>query len=492
MKMRVVFGLPWRGPYPHTPWIMALAALAMWSGAALVLHTARPLWPAGWLGAGVVLAFWLAAMGVLLGSMVRLAFEARRLCLPGLERATALSVCLNALALWVVTAIALAVLSGHPAPLAELLAIGLAAGIAYALLPFWVVALALLLVPLLQALATSLHWRGIAPQDPRFIEVCVAFVTPALLFSAWNWRRVLQHAHRPIGWFTRPIMLFATWTGRAHVPRANPAGGVGRLSGREIPLWRQPQVALHEAGPADLSRALRIALGGPYLPLTPASTLRRISPQVGVIGVLALLFLPVFVHPGASSRGLRALILGLPVFGLGIVLMIGTVTRATHLIRRWRMPGGELAVLALLPRSGAAREQAARLRRVLFSYTRLRQLPLIAATVLVEALLTPDVNRTLLLALVLGLAPAAEVAVVYATLGRVAVPPWGYGLMTAIGQLVFVGGMNVATFSVEFAAVWLRHAAFAATLLCYFGFATLSGLGRRAAQRLPHPYLGLD
>ena len=490
--MRLVFGLPWRGSYRHKPWIMALAALAMWSGALLVLHMTRPLWPAGWLGAGVVLAFWLAAMGVLLGSMVRLALEARRLCLPGLERATALSVCLNALALWVVSAVLLAVLSGHPAPLTELLAIGLAAGIAYALLPFWVVALALLLMPLLQGLATSLHWRGIAPQDPRFLEVCVAFVTPALLFSAWNWRRVLQHPHRPIGWFSRPIMLFATWTGRSRILHAAPADGLGRLSGLQIPPWLQPQVALHEAGPADLLRALRIALGGPYSPLTHASTLRRISPLVGVIAVLALLFVPVFVHPGASSGGLRALILGLPVFGLGIVLIIGTLTRATHVLRRWRMPGGELAVLALLPRSGTAREQAARLRRVLFGDIRRRQLPLIAATVLIEALLTPDVNRTLLLALVLGLAPAAEVAVVYATLGQLAVPPWGYGLMTVIGQLVFVGGLNVATFSVEFASDGLRHVAFAAVLLCYFGFSTLSGLGRRAARRLPHPYLGRD
>ena len=492
MKMRLVFGLAWRGPNLHKPWVVAFAALAMCSAAALVLHTTRPLWPAGWLGAGVVLALWLAAMGVLLGSMVRLAVEARRLCLPGLERATALSVCLNALALWVLTAIPLAVLSAHPAPLTELLAIGLAAGIAYALLPFWVVALALLLMPLLQTLTESLRWRGIAPQDPRFIAVCVAFVAPAVLFSAWNWRRVLQHANRPIGWFSRPIMLSATWTGGSPTPRANPADGVAGVSGLQIPRWLQPQVALHEAGPADPLRALRIALGGPYSPLTPASTLRRISPPLGAVGLLALLFLPVFVHPGVSSKGLRALILGLPVFGLGIVLLIGGLTRATHLVRRWHLSGGELAVLALLPGSGAAREQAARLRRVLFSRIRLRQLPLIAATVLIEALLTPDVNRTLLLALVLGLAPAAEVAVVYATLGRVAVPPWGYGLMTAIGQLVFVGGMNVATFSVEFAADWLRHAAFAATLLCYFGFATLSGLGRRAAQRLPHPYLGLD
>ena len=491
MNARGVFGLPWHGLYRQQPWIMALAALAMWSGAAFVLHAVRPLWPAGWLGAAVVLAFWLAAMGVLLGSMIRVALEARRLCLPGLERTIALSVGLNALALLALTAVPLALLSGHPAPLTEVLAIGLAAGFAYAVLPFWAVVLALILLSPLQALAAALHWRTIAPQDPRFIVVCVAFVVPAVLLSAWNWRSVLQRAHRPIAWFSRPIMLFSTWTGRSGFLReAALASPVMGQSGLLVPRWLQPQVALREAGPADLLRALRVALGGPYLPQTRASLLRRVGPPAGVIAVLALVYLPSLLYQDKPSAALHAVLVLAPVFGLGFMLMIGTLMRATHLLTRWRVPGGELAVLALLPGSGARREQTSRLLHVLFTGVRLRQLPLIAAAVLIEGLLTHDPHRTLQLALVLGLAPAGEAAVVFSVLGRVAVPSWAYGLMTALGQGVFIAGLNVATFPSGSAPDGLRQAVFAGTLLCYLVFATLAGLGRRSLRRLPHPFLG--
>ncbi len=494
MNARVVFGLPWRGAHRQQSWIMALVALAMWSGAALVLHTERPRWPAGWLGAGVVLAFWLAAMGVLLGSMIRLALEGRRLFLPGLERATALSVALNAVALLTVTAIPLGVLSGHPAPLTEVLAIGLAAGLAYALLPIWAVALALILLPLAQGLAAARHWPAMAPLDPHFVVVCVAFVVPAVLLSAWNWRRVLQHAHGSLGWFNRPLMLTHGWTGRrlGTLGMSTVSSVATGHSGLQLPSWLQPHVALRAAGPADPLRGLRVALGGPYLPLTRASLLRRAGLPAGVIAVLALVYLPLLMYQGRLSAVVRALLALVPIFGLGIVLMIGTLLRATHLLRRWRLAGGELAVLALLPRSGTPSEQSARLRQVLFGRIRLRQLPLIAAAVLIEALFTHDVNRTLLLALVLGLAPAGEAAVVFSVLGRVAVPSWGYGLMAALGQGVFIAGLNVATFPGGSAPDALRHAVLAGTMLCYFGFATLSGLGRRALQRLPHPFLGLS
>ena len=494
MNARAVFGLPWRGQHPQQPWVMALVTLGMWSGAALVLRTAGPRWPAGWLAAGVVLAFWLAAMGVLLGSMIRLAVEARRLCLPGLERALAVSVGLNAVVLLTVTAIPLGILSAHPAPLTEVLAIGLAAGFAYAVLPFWVVVLALILLPLVQGLAAALHWRAMAPQDPHFAVVCAAFVVPAVLLSAWNWRRVLKCAHGPIGWLSRPIMLFSTWTGSrsSFLPMSTVLSLAMGRSGLQVPQWLQARVALRAAGPADPLRGLRVALGGPYLPQTRTSLLRRVGAPAGVIAVLALVNLPLLVYQGRVSAVVRALLALVPIFGLGIVLMIGTLMRATHLLKRWRLAGGERAVLALLPRSGTPTEQAARLRRVLLGGNRLRQWPLIAAAVLIEALFSHDLNRTLLLALVLGLAPAGEAAVVYSVLGRVSVPSWGYGLMTALGQGVFIAGLNVVTFPGESAPAWLRHAVFAGTMLCYLGFATLSGLGRRALRNLPHPYLGLS
>jgi hypothetical protein len=492
MNLRFVFSLPWRGQRQQQPWIMALVALAMWSAAAFVLHRAATPWPAGWLDAAQVLALWLALMGVLLGSMIRWALEARRLCLPGLERAIALSLGLNALVLLAVTAIPLAVLSGHPAPLTEVLAIGLAAGFAYAVLPLWAVVLALILMPLLQSLAAARHWRVFAPQDPRFIEVCVAIVVPLVLLSAWNWRRVLRHAHGTVGWFARPLFLFPTWTGQCGLLSAVRAGAAAPgQSSLRVPQWLQPPAVLRQAGPTDPLRALRVALGGPYLPLTRASVLGRVGLLAGAIGVLALIYLSTLAYYGKLSEPLRVLMVLVPLFGVGFVLMLGTLMRATHLLRRWHLPGGELAVLALLPRFGGPSEQAARLQRVLVGGIWLRQLPLIGAAVLIEALLTHDPNRALLLALALGLAPAGEAAVVLSVLGRAAVPSWGYVLMTSLGQGALIAGLTVVTFPGGSAPDGLRHAVLAVTMLCYFGFATLYGFARRARRRLRHPFLGL-
>jgi hypothetical protein len=119
-----LLGMPWYGIRRSVRWIWLPVTAAFWPGAAACVRFAGHRWPAGWLGAALVLALWLAFTGALLGALLLPAIEARHLRLPRLERAAPLSLGLNGLLVLALTATPLALLSGHPAPVGTLAGLG--------------------------------------------------------------------------------------------------------------------------------------------------------------------------------------------------------------------------------------------------------------------------------------------------------------------------------------------------------------------------------
>jgi hypothetical protein len=269
----ILLRMPWYGVRRPTRWIWLLVTAAFWLGAAACVHFSSHHWPTGWIGAAVILATWLAFTGVLLGTLLVPAAEARHLRLPQLERAAPLSLGLNSLLVLALTATPLAILSGHPAPMIELPLMGLATGLIYALLPaLWLVP-AFVSVPVLQSLAAEWHWRFVNPLDPQFLALCAIFVAVAACVGTWSWRRVLRSADRQLGWGMRPVAF--SFHDRA---RGGSFGGTGvdptLVAVRQPPRWLERRAELREAGPRDLRRAMRVLLGGPYLPVTRLTLLR--------------------------------------------------------------------------------------------------------------------------------------------------------------------------------------------------------------------------
>lgn len=492
MSWTTLLVLPWYGLRRSLRVIGMLGSLGAWAFAFAVLHFSRPRAPDGWLGGTAVLAFWLALMGLQLSSTLLPALEARQLCLPRLQRAAVCSLLLNAALLFVLTATPLALLSGHPAPVIEILLMGLAAGVAYGLwpphwmLPVW------LGFPLLQSFAPSSHWRQISPQDPHLLEVCLVVVTVAVTVSAWNWRRVLRTAPDVLKWGTRPLVL------NFHLSR--PAWFAARSgpdpqtrAARQVPEWLVPQAAVGDAGPQEMSRTLRVALGGWYLPMTWRSRLRRLSVAVVTFALATVWLLTLGLHAGWHWSAARPLIGLACVFGPGLAMMAGTMARAQHLVQRWRRPSGELAVLPLLPGLGTGPQQRTRLLRLLGRQMRNWDVPLLVLALLAARWLGAPGGVLGLLLLVLGLAPWTEQAVIYSTLGRRPVPTGVYWLLLVFGAATYIGGLNVVALMMTRSpprAVVLPL--LAACALCYLLVLALAVRGEYALRRQAHPYLVLD
>ncbi|MGC8517123.1 MAG: hypothetical protein ACP5P4_01180 [Steroidobacteraceae bacterium] len=491
MSRHTVWLLPWRGPLlARGARAAVMIALVIGIAATVLVHVVQPRWPNGWLAATMVVAVWLAGVGVLLGSMVRIAWEAQSLRLPGVAVAVGRSVWLNGLLALALTAVPLTMLSAHPAPIFDMLVIALVAGVAYAVLPVLWVMVGALLFSLQSALPARLGGGAWMPLEPHFGMACALFVTAALLLSWWRWGALLRHCPQPLPWWNRSVGLALALRGCGIASMACCAGSDGRRSGpSDPPRWLTRQVALRAAGPADLARALRVALGGAYLPLTTRCLMRRFGGPTVLLAALMLLGLPMLIRT-VDRATLLAVAQLVAIFALGLAVMIGALMRAAQVQRRWGLRGGERALLALLPRCGAPEAQSRCLRRVLLAHSLVRPLPLILAAMLIEALATRQLQRTLLLGGVLALAPLGETAVIYAVLGRIAIPPWGYGVMLAVGQIVLVGGLNVSTFPDGHVLAGLQGVLLAGMMLCYLGWVTVASIGWRALQRAPHPYLG--
>lgn len=489
--------LPWYGLRRSLRVILVLAWLLAWAVAFAVVHFAQPRWPNGWLAATVALAFWLALLGLQLSSVLLPALEARRLCLPRLERAAVLGLLLNALLLLTLTATPLALLSGHPSPVLEILLMGLAAGVAYGLWPpLWLVPV-WMAFPLVKTFAPSWHWRPIAPQDGRFIGVCLAVLTAAVTVSAWHWRRVLRAAPGVITWGMRPTILSFQMS-RQCGSGASPGLDPQIRRARQVPEWLLPQADLGDAGPRNLPRALRVMLGGLYLPVTWRSRLRHVSAAAAIPALTAIFFLPMGLHAGWHWRTVRPFVTLACIFGPGMAMAIGTMARSQHLVQRWRRPAGELAVVPLLPGLGEGVTQRARLLRLLMSQMRTWHGLSLAVAVLAARWLGADWAAIGLLVLVLGLAPLAEQVVVYSTLGRRPVRGWAYWSLLVLGTVTYVGGLNVASVLLTGpahrgpASDSLVPLLLAVCALCYVVMLALVVRGRYALQRQAYPYLALE
>lgn len=492
MNAWVLLTMPWTGLRSGLRGAWALFTLACWGGAAVLIFAGPAMVDHSWQLATGLMAFWLVSMSLLLSSVLLLALEARVLCLPHLERAAAYSLLLNLLLLLVNVVLPMALMSGHPRPVGQILLIGLAAGFTYALVPaIWILPL-LLGLPLLLSLGQQWHWQPMGPQDPHFLWITAAIVLLAVLSSVWSWQRVLRQGTQSIGWRRRPIILDLRLG--AQCAATDPVvGDPHNYLARRTPAWLQPRAQLGAGGPADLPRALRILLGGVYLPVTLRSVVRQLALPGAILLAMVLLQAPALAHDGWRWTRLRPLVMNVASAGVGMLVMALMVKRSKQLVSHWRRPGGVLTVLPLLPGFGDGAQQTARLLRMLFAQMCVWGLPLIGVAFLVTVIGTHSLARGALLLMVLGLAPAAEVAVVYSILGRRPVPAGVIWVLAVLGFALVLTAMDVAIL----AGRMILSGPLPAMVLvgCALGYAVSIGLaarGRRALQRQPHPYLALD
>jgi hypothetical protein len=449
-------------------------------------------------GAGPGLAHGLAVIDCLFWAAVVpralvLANEARRLRLPVLERAAAISTVLYAALTIVLPAVVVAMLGGSGVVALAELALGAGIGMGYAALPLWLGIWACL-APLLDDHLGA--WLPMPASDPvGFLHWAAPVAAVLWAMIALCWRRAARCDDDASRWL-KPLAL-----------RWRALSAQGRNGARlEAELLRrrssrmQPGIDLRRVGPDYLVRGLRVALGGWGVPQTVASRLRQAGlVLLNVLFAFALLAALRHVSNDQPRAIAYTVVLSMlasaPViaFALGLFGAVLGPVRADALRARWSRDNAELAVLALLPGVGGAAHAKRALLKASVLPTLLAQAALLAGMLGVALWAHLPGGNAALLLLAQGGGMLATFALSVAALGGTA---WHRGwqslliiaaivlMLTTTGAALFRFGDNLLAqrlaLSPIFLALWI---ALLAILLA------IGRRGWRAFWHQPHPFL---
>ncbi|WP_114240968.1 hypothetical protein [Dyella sp. C9] len=489
MNFRALLLAPLRCSHAAMRWVtLAVLALCIGGGIVFAIFTSKPNWLWGVMalygaGIGYVWAFYLS-------SLVLLAIDARRLCLPGVQRTVEAAVLFYA-ALSVLPAAALCGLfGGDMLATALLLSLILLGGLSFALLPRYFAMVIGLLPALHSSFAETLPIPG--PTDPRFLAWAPYAVAALALLSVLRWRRLLHSESTSTTGLSDAMVLQYRRSGWG-----NGWGSAGIDSTQQVrqrPDWMQPQVDLRHAGPERPATALRIALGNSYLPKTLMGHVRTLAPTLLMLLVPAAVIALVFNRSHLTSSGM---LWSLAAVSLGWGCLYGSMGVAIGIVmpltQRWRKANTELPLLALLPGLG----NQAQAKRQLLRTSLLRPLLLqaVLCTLLLAAAIYMHVGASALLLIVMsGLGSAlCLVACLLCVIGGRPLSGWALaGVMTALG--VLIGGASYIPGSMISRQPWTPPALYTAVLLGLWVAlaALLAWLLRRGWQgwrRRPHAFI---
>ncbi|OOG62462.1 hypothetical protein B0E46_12510 [Rhodanobacter sp. B04] len=480
--------VPWFSAHRSMRWMMVFV-LACCSAGAVAIGVFAP-GPGQWKGVAGLLGLGLFFLwAFFLSTTLLLAIDARQLRVPGIQRQIIRSLLLCGVLTISLPAVLLGMLGEPVAPVVILLALASVLGVTFALMPRYLAALLGMTPSLLNALWYRCHLPG--PDDPHFTAAGAVSVVALLLPIIWRWRQLVRAgANQPQGWSSPMVLQLRN-------------GSWGHWSGigenRQIrlrPVWLQPDASLTGVGPAMPRKALRIALGGWYMPQTLRSYARQLGLLLSLFALPMLGFVAIARFGRSGSDVSTTLTAGL-VGSLGALTVIaGPMVGAFSLAwlgKRWQRVNGELPLLALLPAFG---DPACAKRELLRAGL---GLPLclhgLLAVLVVAAMLHWHQYAQPLSFLLLAQLVTATVTVsaLLNLFGGLALPLWAMGLTLAATFLLTVLSAMLP------AMAWGHHpVGWAGAMLppLGLGWLLLGGamiwLGRRGWRGLmlrPHPFL---
>jgi hypothetical protein len=480
--------VPWRSSHRALRWLSA-AVFVLCSAGALAMGMFGGEHQR-WVGALSIYGFGLVYLwAFFMSTCLLLAIDTRQLRVPGIQRQIVAGLLLYGVLSIGVPACILGA-SGLPAwNGAALLCTISAGGLMFALMPRFVAVFIGMLPSLLMAVWRRFELPGVT--DPRFAHW--AWFVALLLLAAviLRWRQLLLAGpNTSMGWATPLVIQFrnSTWA------QWNNLSDSRQL--RQRPDWLQPGLDLGNAGPANPRKAVRVALGGWYLPQTRRSLLKQWAMAAFIIVVpgLASTLLVRLGHPGNHANvAMKGALLG--AFG-SLTLMAAPMIALLTMVwisKRWQRVNAELPLLALFPGLGNADEAK---RTVLRAGLRL---PLMLHGLLIVLVLAAMLLWTGHLQL-LGFVLLAQLGTATVTLAFVLNIFGGCALKTAatsvILGLVFVltvlSLMLPALAQSDHPSWWaapLLAPLLFAWLLLMAGMVWLSRRGWRHLQQLPHAFV---
>lgn len=496
MNITTTLMAPWRATPRSLAWF-TVAVFGVFTAGALALGITTPD-PKGQLIAVIIFAVGVGLFWVLMmPTLFLLAFDARRLRLPGIAGNAAISTVVYGILTVAIPTLVEGAFGWNTSRTALVTALAEAGGLAFMLLPRWV-SMWMGFVPAIYIVFhNALHFPS--PLDPRFLHWGLLALALLLWADIHHWlRRPRGDVQETFGYRSTIIMQrrgnfaagnFLAWSNQP-ISRTSDS-----LLLRRRPDWAQPVANLHRVGPDHPTIALRVALGGWYLPQRLAGRVRRqartLLPVLLIVPVVWLV-----TWNGLSGHSLYKILMIAGVSAIGWVgvfggLMLSISTPAAAQMR-WRRVNAELPLLALLPGLGNAESVRQHLLRAALGIPFTATAMLFACVLATALAMHLPAQSLVLLALVQAGAGISLVALVLAVRGGRPVPRW---LLIGIYTVLFVlmGASSFAAIA-PFKQIMPMAAAFQPALIAAWigADALLVWLARRdwrALQRRPHPFL---
>ncbi|OOG53266.1 hypothetical protein [Rhodanobacter sp. C03] len=488
MNPLALLQVPWRSAHRSLRWLSVVVFVLCLSGAiAIGTLVAKP---ERWVGAITLYGFGLLYLwAFFFSTCLLLAIDMRQLRVPAVQSHIVLSLLLYGALTIGLPAGVMAMFDLPVWNAVVVLALFGACGLVFALLPRFVAVFIGLMPSLLTALWRRFDLPGMA--DPRFAHWGFFVVLIMLATVILRWRQLLLAGPNvSMGWSSPMVIQFrsGSWGQWNNI-------GDNRML-RQRPDWLRPVIDFDHVGPANPRKALRIALGGWYLPQTMRSYLKQLALLICIVllPMIGSLLLTrsghLDAHVGEIAKGAL-----LGAFGsLSVIAgpMICLLTMV-WISKRWQRASAELSLLALLPGLGSPIHAKQSLLRVGLG------LPLLMHALLalpaVVAMLWWQSHAVLLSFMLLAQLGAATITVAIVLNlfgGRALTTPAISLMLTAVFVLtvlsLFLPTTALGNHPMSWAASLLPPLAIAWLLLV----ATMSWLGRRGWRDLmqqPHPFL---
>ncbi len=480
MNIKDTFLLPWKTAHTGMCWLVLLMLAAAVIGVtALSIFSHKPdMWV---LVAGIIGLAQALGWPLCLGSTILLTIDAQQLRMPGIQRQAVAGVVLNVVSGVLVPALVIGWFGGHTLATAALIAMLLVAGLLYSLLPRYV--------------AMAFYLAGVVVISGKFLRQWPTYAD----FLDWAWPVLAAEVAAVAFCWRRLVLAPNPYRLSQHSPmalrlsRGMSAAGAGRIGMAQIdrrPEWLQARGDLRRCGPGHPVTSLRMALGGPYMPLTGMGWLRRFAVAVAAIAGFVV-WIAFVVLRGGTLTAIRD--------GDGIVLLmlcgagasvLYAVTCLTDLGIRWRSVNAELPLLALLPELGGNVKRDL-LRAALWPPLSM----LLLAGMLVLTVLTAIGARRDMFALLVVMGAAGLVtAVTLRVVGGCKSERWEAGAGAVLALLLLVGTLLAGMFSIDASTPPADLNMLCTVLLVGWLAAAVmlfrvSRRGWHALQQRPHPFL---
>ena len=359
---------PWVATPRSARWlfVVVLALLVLGDVLGNVLVMSTRVWALNAFVVGAANAMcWL----LLLPNGLLLALAARRLRLPRIGRDVVWSLLLYA-ALGIGVPLLCQFPRGYVLSFALVQVLVAAGAMLFLMMPYYLgMALYVLFLIFHRALGHFIALPG--PSDARFVPWSAAFAVVLVLTLAWRWGQMLRGDYATQGVRAPSLIFFRRVLIGAQRDLLTDPGSIGVRPG-----WLIASPPLRDVGPQAPVKALRIALGGVYLPQTLMGSLYQVANTALIAGFcgMILFFVPF------EGTGLSQLLHGLfahPRFWLAswmfAMVALGVVMMPVELLTlRWGRVNAELPLLALLPGLGRAGSSKRLLLRTVFEQAAVR------------------------------------------------------------------------------------------------------------------------